>query len=138
MMVNHYKSVAKQISSDYMIPSVYLKSMSDLYAAMQYDDVVKLAQRALEYTNNTDEKIIYETRYLLCSALAKLKNSDCLKEVQTLDYDDKTFLQAFYYQQIGKINRALDRLNELLDIRPEMSKAKREKVLVLKKLQQFE
>lgn len=70
--------------------------------------------------------------------LAKLKNSDFLTEVQFLDYDDKTFLQAFYYRQIGKTNRALDRLNELLDKRPEMSKAKREKVLVLKNLQQFE
>lgn len=128
----------KRIDSDYMIPSVYLKSMSDLYAAMRYDDVVKLARRALEHTNNTDKKIIYETRYLLCSALAKLKNSDCLTEVQFLDYDDKTFLQAFYYRQIGKTNRALERLNELLDKRPEMSKAKREKVLVLKNLQQFE
>ena len=105
---------------------------------MRYDDVVKLARRALEHTNNTDGRIIYETRYLLCSALAKLKDSECLTEVQRLDYDDKTFLQAFYYRQIGKTNRALDRLNELLDKRPEMSKAKREKVLVLKNLQQFE
>ena len=128
----------KRIDVDYMIPSVYLKSMSDLYADMRYEDVVKLARRALEHTSNTDEKIIYETRYLLCSALAKLKNSDCLTEVQALDYDDKTFLQAFYYRQIGKTNRALERLNELLNKRPEMSKAKREKVLVLKNLQQFE
>lgn len=128
----------KQIDLDYMIPSVYLKSMSDLYSDMQYEDVVKLARRALEHTDNIDGKIIYETRYLLCSALAKLKNSDFLTEVQFLDYDDKTFLQAFYYRQIGKTNRALDRLNELLDKRPEMSKAKREKVLVLKNLQQFE
>ena len=128
----------KQIDSGYMIPSVYLKSMSDLYADMRYDDVVKLARRALEHINNIDGKIIYETRYLLCSALAKLKNGDCLTEVQALDYDDKTFLQAFYYRQIGKTDRALNCLNELLDKRPEMSKAKREKVIVLKNLQQFE
>ena len=92
----------KEIAPEYMIPSVYLKSMSDLYADMRYEDVVKLARRALENTNNTDPKIIYETRYLLCSALAKLKNSDCLTEVQSLEYDDKVFLQAFYYRQIGK------------------------------------
>ena len=128
----------KEIAPEYMIPSVYLKSMSDLYADMRYEDVVKLARRALENTNNTDPKIIYETRYLLCSALAKLKNSDCLTEVQSLEYDDKVFLQAFYYRQIGKSNRALDRLNELLSRRSDMSKAKREKVLVLKNLQQFE
>lgn len=128
----------KLVAADYMIPSVYLKSMSDLYADMRYDDVVRLAQRALEHIDNTDSKIIYETRYLLCSALAKLKDSGCLEEVKFLDYDDRTFLLAFYYRQIGKADRALDRLNELLSKRPEMSKAKREKVLVLKNLQQFE
>lgn len=128
----------KEIEAGYMIPSVYLKSMSDLYADMRYDDVVKLARRALENTRNIDEKIIYEMRYLLCSALAKLRSSECLEEVQRLDYDDKTFLQAFYYRQIGKTDRALVYLNNLLDKRPEMSKAKREKVLVLKNLQQFD
>ena len=104
------------MAADYMIPSVYLKSMSDLYADMRYDDVVRLAQRALEHIDNTDSKIIYETRYLLCSALAKLKDSDCLEEVKFLDYDDRTFLLAFYYRQIGKADRALDRLNELLRV----------------------
>lgn len=128
----------KQVDSEYMIPSVYLKSMSDLYADMRYEDVVKLAHTALEHIDDTDDKIIYETRYLLCSALAKLKNESVLREVKSLNYDDRTFLTAFYYRQVGKTDRALQRLNELLDKRPEMSKAKREKVLVLKNLQQFE
>ena len=128
----------KLVDSKYLIPSVYLKSMSDLYENMKYEDVVKLARRALQNTTNTDEKIVYEIRYLLCSALAKLRKADCLSEIQQLDYDDRTFLSAFYYRQIGKNDRALSRLNELLGRRPEMSKAKREKVLVLKNLQQFE
>ena len=128
----------KAVDSDYMIPSVYLKSMSDLYADMRYEDVVKLARRSLEHIDNTDSRIIYETRYLLCSALAKLKKSECLDEVNFLDQNDKTFLLAFYYRQIGKTDRALNQLNKLLSARPEMSKAKREKVLVLKNLQQFE
>lgn len=70
--------------------------------------------------------------------MAKLKKAECLTEIQELDYEDKTFLSAFYYRQIGKNDRALSKLNELLSKRPEMSKAKREKVLVLKNLQQFE
>ena len=77
MAIRENVKQGKEIAPEYMIPSVYLKSMSDLYADMRYEDVVKLARRALENTNNTDPKIIYETRYLLCSALAKLKNSDC-------------------------------------------------------------
>lgn len=138
MAVRENVKAGKQVPANYMIPSVYLKSMSDLYADMHYDDVVKLAQRALENTGNSDARIIYETRYLLCSALAKLKNSDCLKEVQFLNYNDKTFLLAFYYRQIGKTSQALSLLNSLLEKYPDMSKAKREKVLVLKNLQQFE
>lgn len=128
----------KQVDTEYMIPSVYLKSMSDLYDDMKYDDVIKLARTALEHANNTDDKIIYETRYLLCSALAKLKNSECLKEVRALEKDDQKFILAFYYRQVGHPDKALAYLNELLSKRTEMSKAKREKVLVLKNLQQFE
>ncbi|MBQ0083663.1 MAG: TIR domain-containing protein [Clostridiales bacterium] len=128
----------KRIEPKYVIPSVYLKSMSDLYSNMQYDNVVKLAKLALENSENTDDKILYEIRYQLCSALAKLRSPDFLSEVQRLEDDDKTFLTAFYYRQIGKHNQALSRLNQLLAKRPEMSKAKREKVLVLKNLQEFE
>ena len=128
----------KIIESKYVIPSVYLKSMSDLYSNMQYDNVVELAKLALGNSENTDEKILYEIRYQLCSALAKLRSPDFLSEVQRLEDDDKTFLTAFYYRQIGKNNQALSRLNQLLSKRPDMSKAKREKVLVLKNLQEFE
>ena len=128
----------KLVELDHIIPSVYLKSMSDLYSNMQYENVVKLAKLALSNSTNTDGRILYEIQYSLCSALAKLKDSDFLNEVQKLDFDDKKFLTAFYYRQIGKNNRALTCLNELLSRRPEMSKAKREKVLVLKNLQLFE
>lgn len=128
----------KQVEFDYVIPSVYLKSMSDLYADMKYEDVVRLGQRVLMNTENIDGGIIYETRYLMCSALAKLKKASFLDEIQKLEYYDKLFLTAFYYRQVGKADRALEKLNELLKYRPEMSKAKREKILVLKNLQQYE
>lgn len=128
----------KQVNPDYVIPSVYLKSMSDLYSNMQYENVIKLARLALANSENTDTRILYEIRYSLCSALAKLRHPDTLSEVQNLEYDDKKFLTAFYYRQIGHNNRALSYLNDLLNKRHDMSKAKREKVLVLKNLQQFE
>ena len=128
----------KRVETEHIIPSVYLKSMSDLYSDMKYDNVVNLAKLALENSENTDEKILREIRYQLCSALAKLRSPHFLSEVQKLEEDDKKFLTAFYYRQIGKNNEALLRLNELLVKRPEMSKAKREKVLVLKNLQEYE
>ncbi len=128
----------KRINPQYIIPSVYLKSMQDLYSDMKYDNILTLAKLALDNTNNTDEKILYEIRYLFCLTLAKLRHSDFLKEVRNLENDERKFLTAFYYRQIGKNSIALNYLNELLEKRPEMSKAKREKVLVLKNLQEFE
>ena len=128
----------KRVEPEKIIPSVYLKSMSDLYANMQYENVVTLAKRALSNSDNTDARILYEIEYSLCSALAKLKSPDFLDEVQKLSADDKKFLTAFYYRQIGKNDSALKLLNDLLWKRRDMSKAKREKVLVLKNLQQFE
>jgi tetratricopeptide (TPR) repeat protein len=128
----------KAVDPDCIIPSVYLKSMTDLYSNMQYENVVKLAKRALENSENTDQKILREIRYLLCSALAKLRHGSFLSEVRHLEHDDKKFLTAFYYRQMGKNDSALCYLDELLRKRPDMSKAKREKVLVLKNLQQYE
>ena len=58
-----------------------MKSMSDLYADMKYEDVVRLGQRVLMNTENIDGVIIYETRYLMCSALAKLKKASFLDEI---------------------------------------------------------
>lgn len=128
----------KSVSSEFIIPSVFLKSMTDLYSDMQYENVIRLAKRALENSCNIDGRILYEIRYLLCSALAKMRSKECLDEIQQLNYDDRKFLAAFYYRQVGKNDRALSNLNDLLSRRPDMSKAKREKVLVLKNLQQFE
>lgn len=128
----------KEVQFDQIIPSVYLKSMTDLYSNMQFEDVVKLARLALEHSGNIDKKIQYEIQYLLCTALAKQKKPECLTEVNLLDYDDKKFITAFYYRQIGKNDKALSFLNEILTKRPELSKAKREKVLILKNLQQFD
>ncbi len=128
----------KKIESQYMIPSVYLKSMADSYGNMKYENVVKLARRALE-NQNIDCAIEREIRYLLCSALAKLKKPDCLNEIHKLsEEDDKNFLMAFYYRQTGQNSKSLDKLNFLLRKHPNYSKAKREKVLVLKNLQQYD
>lgn len=60
----------KKVAPEQVIPSVYLKSMSDLYSNMQYENVVKLAKLALSNSDNTDGKILYEIQYSLCSALA--------------------------------------------------------------------
>lgn len=50
----------KRVDPGHIIPSVYLKSMSDLYADMQYENVVKLAKLALGNSENTDARILYK------------------------------------------------------------------------------
>lgn len=128
----------KAIPSQYRIPSVYLKEMIDLYAEMEYENVIRLAKRALENTDNIDARIVGEIRNRMCLAMAKMKQDECLEEAQLLDSENRGFIYAFYYRQIGKNDKALYELDRLLENRASFSQAKREKVLVLTRLQQFD
>lgn len=116
------------IDEKYIVPSIYLKTMNDLYFAGKNKEVVDFADKALLSLSFMDDRIIFEIRYLLCSALAKLRNSRFLNEVQKIDGADHDFLFGFYYRQIGKFDKALERINSSLEKRPNFSKAKREKV----------
>ncbi len=116
------------IDDKYIVPSIYLKSMNDLYFSGKNKEVVEFADKALLSASFMDERIIFEIRYLLCSALAKLRNQRFLTEVQQIDGADHDFLFGFYYRQIGKFDKALERINSSLEKRANFSKAKREKV----------
>ena len=94
----------KSVNPEHIIPSVYLKSMSDLYSNMQYENVVRLAKLALRNSENTDTKILHEIQYSLCSALAKLKDPDFMTEVQKLDYDAKKFWVFVFFGGIAFVN----------------------------------
>ncbi|MEY8484302.1 hypothetical protein AALD74_21045 [Lachnospiraceae bacterium 48-21] len=60
--------------------------------------------------------------------LSKIKKSKVLTEVQKIDGADHDFLFGFYYRQIGRFDKALERINSSLEKRANFSKAKREKV----------
>lgn len=137
ILIREYIIQGKEVDPKHMIPSVYLKCMSDLYSNMKYEDVIALAGQAKEHGTNFDERILNEIQYLLCMALAKKKESRCLDEINQLNHKEKNFILAFYYRQMGQNNHALRVLNELLADDREYSKAKREKVLVLKNLQRY-
>lgn len=97
--------------------------------------------------DNYDDKMVFEIRYLLCLALAKLSkqnNRDNFvyisrfnAEVQNIDGPEHDFLYGFFYRQTGKFDKALDRLDSSLNKRNNFSKAKREKVQVLLAMQDF-
>lgn len=116
------------IDDKYIVPSIYLKTMNDLYFSGKNKEVVVFADKALLSSSFMDDRIIFEIRYLLCSALAKLRDSRFLTEVQKIDGADHDFLFGFYYRQIGKFDKALERINSSLEKRANFSKAKREKV----------
>lgn len=116
------------IDDKYIVPSIYLKTMNDLYFLGKNKEVIEFADKALLSSSFMDNRIIFEIRYLLCSALAKLRDTRFLTEVQEIDGADHDFLFGFYYRQIGKFDKALERINKSLEKRPNFSKAKREKV----------
>jgi tetratricopeptide (TPR) repeat protein len=126
-----------KIEEKYLIPSIYLKTMNDFYFSGKNRDVVQFADRALLNSRYMDKRIVFEIRYLLCSALAKLRDTRFLTEVQHIEGADHNFLFGFYYRQIGKFDRALERINKSLDERENFSKAKREKVQIYIAMQDY-
>ena len=126
------------IDNNYLIPSLYLKTMSELYEKKNnYKDVIKFADRALENESFMDNRIIFEIRSLLCLSLAKLQDKRILDEVQKITGADHHFLLAYYYRQIGKNDKALEQLNDSLKKRKKFAKAKRELVQVYINLQEY-
>lgn len=127
-----------EIDSKYIIPSIYLKTMNDLYNAGKNNEVVQFADKALQGSSFMDTRIIFEIRYLLCSALAKLRKERFKDEVMKIDGAEHEFLFGFYYRQIGRFDKALERINKSLRLRENYSKAKREKVQIYIGMQDYE
>lgn len=126
------------IDNKYIIPSIYLKIMNDLYNSGRNNEVVQFADKALQGSTFMDKRIIFEIRYLLCLALAKLRKERFKEEVMKIDGADHEFLFGFYYRQIGRFDKALERINKSLQIRKNFSKAKREKVQIFIGMQDYE
>lgn len=128
----------KEIDNKYIIPSIYLKIMNDLYNSGKNKDVVDFADKALLSSSFMDQRIIFEIRYLLCSALAKLRKERFKDEVMKIPGADHEFLFGFYYRQIGRFDKALERINKSLQLRENFSKARREKVQIYIGMQDYE
>lgn len=128
----------KAIDESYLIPSLYLKSMTELYNNRKNKEVINFAYKALEKEEFTDPRIAFEIRYLLCSALAKLRDNRFKDEVQKISGPNYYFLYGFYYRQIGRFDKALEMLDKSMERRNNFSKAKREKVQVYIGMQEFQ
>ena len=91
--------------------------MNDLYNFGKNNEVVQFADKALQGSSFMDQRIIFEIRYLLCSALAKLRKDRFKDEVMKIEGADHEFLFGFYYRQIGRFDKALERINNSLKLR---------------------
>jgi len=129
----------KTIDSSCIIPSLYLKTMTELYNKGKNKDVISFADKALESERYMDEAMIFEIRYLLCSALAKQKDRRFHNEVIHIKSPaDRFFLYGFFYRQVGKFDKAIYNLNKSLVERKNFSKAKRELVAAYIGMQDYQ
>ncbi|MHA1305533.1 MAG: tetratricopeptide repeat protein, partial [Candidatus Heimdallarchaeaceae archaeon] len=118
-----------EIDDKYLIPSHFLHTMKELYDIhKRYDDIVRLAERVLRHEEFMDSFIVFQIRYYLCLALAKMRDSRFTKEVMKIEGSEHNFLMGFYYRQLGKNTEAIERLNQALTERNQFPRAKRELV----------
>lgn len=126
------------ISQDRMIPSYYLKTMKILYDGRKNRQVVQIADTILDSSEVLDSYIRDEIRFFLCSSLARLKDKRFLEEVFGISGYKHNFLYGFYYRQIGKYEKAIEKFNQVLEEIPTYSQAKRELVLLYNKVGEYE
>ena len=133
-LINDYK-----LQNKLLLPSHYLKTMIYLYERERnFKDVIILADRVLENEKKIDTAILREIKYWLCLSLARERNTRFKSEVQYFKEDsDYYFLLGFYYRLTGKLEYALENLEEALDLRPRFSRAQRELVQVLIGLENY-
>lgn len=124
---------------DLLIPSHFLQSMKELYDVHKnYEDVITLADRILNNDNFVDEYIKKEIRYYLCLSLARTKNDRFKEEVRNIDGAEHDFLFGFYYRQIGKTDKAIERYEAALTKRRSFARAQRDLVQVYLSIEDYE
>jgi hypothetical protein len=133
-------AAGKFIDEKYLIPSHYIKTITELYHnKKRYNEVINLIDSVLgrPTINNFDQKAIQELNRFLCLSLARLGESrffDVVKNVQGSDYE---FLMGFYYRQKGKYVESAEHLTAALKMRNDFSMAKGELALVLIGLEDY-
>ena len=128
----------KQINERYLIPSIFLKTIKQLYDQKgKYQEVIRLADRVIDNNQNLDDRFLQNVRYYLCLALARLRDARCVQEAQKFKGAEHNFLLGFYYRLKGRYQDAIIRLSKALDEQPSFARARRELVLVLSYIGEF-
>ena len=117
---------------DYLIPSVVVKTIVELYNSRDYTQVIKMCKFVLNEFTNYDSEVTREIRFWFCLALCReQKKDDFYKEVNTFNGADYYFLRGFYFRLEGNPDKAQNFYEEAMKLSPNMQKAKREYVASL-------
>lgn len=120
----------KNLPEQYLIPSILLNTIADTYERKRdFQKVILLSERILANREIKDQNILRETRYWLCLALARERNSDrFFEELHGFDNTEKNFLLGFYHRLMGNIDLSIEYILKSLEHRPNFKRAKSELV----------
>lgn len=117
---------------NYLIPSIVIKSVMDLYNNEDYKSVIIICDKVIKDSHNYYADVNKELTYLLCLALCRTQNRDRFyEEVRKIEGADYYFLNGFFLRISTDYKRAESFFDKTLSIAPSMQRAKREKVTVL-------
>lgn len=127
------------IESRMLFPVHIIKAMINIYnKGDNYPRVIELADSLLAYQNNIAENVVKDATYYKCLSLARLQNSEVLSVARQLPHDLSTFVKGFYYRRIGRASEAIDQFQKIAEKRYIGHRAKREMVLAMQQLEEYD
>lgn len=125
-------------TSDYLIPSVVVSSVMEVYNDKNYSLVVSICDNVLNGVHPYYDDMLRELRYWLCLALCRLQDDRFFEEVKLMKGADYWFLRGFYNRIGEKYGDAESCYRKALKDSPNLQRAKRELVTSLLALNQYE
>lgn len=117
---------------DFLIPSVVVTSVMEIYNNQNYKQVIRLCDMVLNDVHNYFPDQERELRYWLCLALARTTNTQRFyEEVEHFKDTDYYFLRGFFHRNAMEYPQAEKYFKKALDKSPNLQRAKREMVTVL-------
>lgn len=115
----------------FLIPSVIIKAVIDLYNKRDWVGVITLCDKVLKDAHNYYDEILRELRYWECLALCRIQDEKrFFDNVRGIDGADNFFLKGFYFRNAKDYPSAEKMYNIALEKNSSLQKAKRELVTV--------
>lgn len=115
----------------YIMPSIVISTVINLYDQGDYELVKKICLHALENSSSYTNEPLQELYYRLCQVLARMEDPNFFKYINKIqDISSKSFLLGFYYRYKENYPKAEEYLLKALTINPNMQVARRELVNV--------